>query len=80
MICDEEIGCPTDVFYNVDNNRVVYYENGNIKGMKKVIQLFYNESRNYFEFALLNEGAILPIYAKFSDYKKTWWLKEDKSE
>lgn len=83
MIRDEELGCPEDVFYAAygdDDYRVVYYEKGNIKGMKKVMQLLYNESRHYFEFELLNEGAILPIYVKLSDYKKTWWLKEDKSK
>lgn len=68
-----ELGCPVDVLFKALKNNIYYVKD------KKILKA------KVMNIMSLNNGNILikydygdVVFAK--DYKKTWWLKEDKSE
>ena len=71
---EEELGCPLEVreraikygiyIKNIDGEMVNF----------KVMLVYKNEQLGYY-FRIVNDGYVL-----LTDYKKTWFLKEDKSE
>lgn len=65
----EQLGCPLDVLFKALENGI-YYVNGN---HAFVTLHYYNVTKKYG----LKDGMIIN---HLSDYKKTWWLKEDKRE
>lgn len=79
---EQELGCPIEVIFKAVKNGI--YSEWIIKdsdGLYKHQMLKSNKQSLYLE-------GIICFYAKdndervllFKDYKKTWWLKEDKSE
>lgn len=67
---EEEIGCPLEVVFKALGNGIYVY-NGN----HYVVFLKYYKVHNKFRLKDVN-GLLYSL----EDYKKTWWLKEDKSE
>ena len=65
----EEIGCPIDVYVNATINGII------VDGEWFSVKI-HKDNHGYY-FALSN-GSAFPFY--LSSYKKTWWLKKDKSE
>ena len=70
---EEQLGCPLEVLSKIlENGFYEYYgyippyHFYRIDIFKKEI-MYYDEEKNYFT-------------VKLKDYKKTWWLREDKSE
>ena len=67
---EEQIGCPIDVFFRALNEGI-YNE-----GMKHFNIEHYFADRNSFDIHYNHSVLVF----KVSDYKKTWWLKADRSE
>ena len=71
---EEEIGCPLEVREKAIKYGIyiknIYGEMVNFK----VMLVYKNEQMGYY-FRFINDGYVL-----LADYKKTWWLKRDKSE
>ena len=71
---EEEIGCPLEVREKAIKYGIyiknIYGEMVNVK----VMLVYKNEQMGYY-FRFINDGYVL-----LTDYKKTWWLKRDKSE
>lgn len=65
----EQIGCPLDVVLKALKYGI-YQEDG---GRRKLPFIEYNSGTNKFYFGF-------GTYCNVEDYKKTWWLKKDKSE
>lgn len=77
---EEQLGCPLEVVFKalkngayleiignkVSDNDMVYHKNISINSSEIILQR-------------TNDSCIV-IYRKLTDYKKTWWLKEDRSE
>lgn len=66
---EESISCPLEV-----------YVRATIEGIKVDGSIYKVKVRkdNYGYYFALSNGSAFPFY--LSSYKKTWWLKEDKSE
>lgn len=72
---EEQLGCPLEVLSKVIENG--FYDNycyippSRILRIdifnKEILKMYYDEATSCFS-------------VKLTDYKKTWWLKEDKSE
>lgn len=88
---EEEIGCPLECMvavFNAIKQGYIFCDIGNGMYEENYIQLDYGDisideepifhncatSSNY-HYVLDNDGCIF-----VEDYKKTWWLREDKSE
>ena len=72
---EEQLGCPLEVVFKAIKNGI-YYENNTRKII--YIRVYFTTNSYKTEFVLrdLNDD-----YALLSrNYKKTWWLKEDRSE
>ena len=71
---EEQIGCPLEVREQALVNGI-YIENiyGELINFK-VMLVYKNKELGYY-FRIINDGYVL-----LTDYKKTWWLKEDRSE
>ena len=66
----EEIGCPLEIFIKL-HNRVHIYD---VKGKPfKILQVLSDT-------IVVRKLQEEKIFLLLKDYKKTWWLKEDKSE
>ena len=76
---EEEIGCPLDVVFKVLKNGF-YDENGNWYNdydfNLKYDWLLSNPNDKYLIFDVPKTYFAF----KLKDYKKTWWLKKDRSE
>lgn len=79
----EQIGCPLEVLAKLVMGAEVYFENhdGETEALDEAIELNIDTNTNKPCM-----GNYLPQLPKgvdkllFCDYKKTWWLKEDRSE
>ena len=71
---EEQLGCPLEVRERALTNGI-YIKNiyGDMVNFK-VMLVYKNKELGYY-FRIINDGAVL-----LKDYKKTWFLKEDKSE
>ena len=85
---EKELGCPIEVYIKLTSNKVVWWMNkdGSMRrnldtdidyiiineGEKNIVVLDY-------EYDDIDGNSAYNIFY-FKDYKKTWWLKEDKSE
>ncbi len=69
---EEQIGCPLEVLLKALKNGVIYYEgdNGYFYEVRGISLKYLNEM-------CLTNGE---RYPKVKDYKKTWWLNEDRGE
>lgn len=65
----EQLGCPLDVYVKATINGII------VDGEWFSVKI--HKDNNGYYFALSN-GSAFPFY--LSSYKKTWWLKKDKSE
>ena len=65
----EQIGCPLDVYVKLHNIANIYNRYGEQYKIKKV----------QGSVVIVIENSEL-VYIPLKDYKKTWWLKKDKSE
>ena len=66
---EEELGCPLEVVFKALKEGI-YQSDG---GRRKYPTIEYNEATKKFYFTF-------GTYCNVDDYKKTWWLREDKSE
>ena len=69
---EEQIGCPLEKFLTT-NEIYSDLEDGTIKKYK-IIGINFCEKKIYFWM------SFVPMNVDFTDYKKYYWLKEDKSE
>lgn len=71
---EEEIGCPLEVITQALKQEIWYLGN-------RERNYLYQMSANALKFIsgdwVITNGS---HYANTQDYKKTWWLKKDKSE
>ena len=73
---EEELGCPLEVRCKVVCDSYIYDENG----IKYEVVYVYKEHFDC-EDPFDNDMGYTKLCAfDWKDYKKTWWLKEDKSE
>jgi hypothetical protein len=68
---EEQIGCPLDVFFKLVKQVKINF-NGTMTGYF----VFYNLLHKRFEIRNEETMDLFPL----TDYKKKFWLKEDKSE
>lgn len=66
---EKDLGCPLDVVLKALKYGI-YQEDG---GRRKLPFIEYNSGTNKFYFGF-------GTYCNVEDYKKTWWLKENKEE
>jgi len=66
---EEQIGCPLEVFVKALKEGI-YQEDG---GRRRFPFIEYNSATDKFFFGF-------GTYCNVEDYKKTWFLKEDRSE
>jgi len=65
----EELGCSLDVFIKATINGII------VDGEWFSVTIHKDNNGYYFK---LSNGSCFPFY--LSSYKKTWWLRKDKSE
>ena len=70
---EEEIGCPLDVVFKALSNGIYYGDNANWM-MWVAVDLHLNLKGEYVLYFSEEEKFLT------KDYKKTWWLREDRSE
>jgi len=79
---EEQLGCPLEVVFKALENGI-YIKNSIYNGVPEYIRtvgLVYMNDMYGFALTCFNEKAEqMGIYLA-SEYKLTWWLKEDKSE
>lgn len=80
---EEKLGCPIEVLFKAIDDGVYYdCERSYCNGVKTIEQIKFDiqpelSSTNAYGYAL----NVHIDYAKsLKDYKKTWWLRKDKSE
>ena len=66
---EEQLGCPLDVYVKATTNGII------VDGSKYQVKV---RKDNYGYYFILSNGSCYPFYLK--NYKKSWWLKSDKSE
>lgn len=77
----DDLGCPLKVIGQLFKQDFIYFKYlSNVQTMKvKVIKgLSYGSNPGWY-FTCVYDNVDF-IYISLRDYKKTWWLKEDKSE
>ena len=88
----EQLGCPLEVVIKALKNGV-YVLDEETGETKLILRGFKNSTQDFedgvFGFVddrfwamkkLEETGLYIPIFYAWKDYKKTWWLKKDKSE
>ena len=81
----DELGCPLEVFYELLKERNYYFEyNEKVYYNKNCYINTVNVNDGFISVSVGNEELrkkyIFDVKLYFKDYKKTWWLKEDRSE
>lgn len=83
---EEGLGCPIEVVFKALKNGIwtyVYYdceEKENKNKLKHIYPSLYFVSNFKIDKFMFNCGDNGYYSVKLKDYKKTWWLKEDRSE
>jgi hypothetical protein len=81
---EEQLGCPLDVVFKALKNGFKFKILSHKLGTKNetVEQIIYCDYAYIYYADDIKEWCISTIndYFYLKDYKKTWWLKEDKSE
>ena len=72
---EEELGCPLEVVFKALKNGIWYEDVANRMHCIGVSLDANNYESDFVLNAYTNENAVM-----VRDYKKTWWLKKDKSE
>lgn len=73
---EEEFGCPLEVRCKVTTGTYIYDENGN----EYEVEFLYSLSFMATDGKCDDNGITIEAEFLWKDYKKTWWLKEDRSE
>ncbi len=72
---EEELGCPLEILISA-LKRGIYVDNLNGIPERLIVDL-----NNFLSFTVWNKKTYCKEgYVELKDYKKTWWLEEDKSE
>ena len=69
---EEELGCPIEVYVKLHKIAKIYDEQGNPLKIRQVI----DENIVISTKKEINGYKLIPLNC----YKKTWWIKEDRSE
>ena len=81
---EEQIGCPLEVVFKALTNGFKFIISSHKLGTQnqRVNQMIYCDYAYLYYANDVKEWCISTIndYFYLKDYKKTWWLKEDKSE
>ena len=81
---EEQLGCPLDVVFKALTNGFKFIVSSHKLGTLNQIvnQMIYCDYAYLYYANDVNAWCIATIHDCFylKDYKKTWWLKEDKSE
>lgn len=75
---EEQIGCPLEVIIKAQINKKIYVNSEYYKDKTCEIEISKDNFFPNFEFKSFTDDYMYDYY--FKDYKKTWWLKEDRSE
>lgn len=79
---EEQIGCPLEVFVKLHQQMKFY----RLNALNEIIECEIDNPNDDEVYHIQADGIIFNQYDygwqfySFKDYKKTWWLKEDKSE
>ena len=85
---EEELGCPFNILFKALKNGVyiendIYGEDAK-NGLKYFDTIYVKYSEGEIRIGVIHhsmwKGDEIIDTRKLSDYEKTWWLKEDKSE
>ena len=79
---EEELGCPLDVYVKLHQQMKFY----RLNALNEIIECEIDNPNDDEVYHIQADGIIFNQYDygwqfyPFKDYKKTWWLKEDRSE
>ena len=87
---EQQLGCPLDFIFKVLQAPKIYVEGMNVRSEYDDSFKFHSKRNNYIinpyaiegkkpEFLFVDRWSY-GYNLRLKDYKKTWWLKEDKSE
>lgn len=87
---EERLGCPLDFIFKVLQAPKIYIEGMNVRSEYDDSFKFHSKTNNYIinpyaiggkkpEFLFVDRWSY-GYDLRLKDYKKTWWLREDKSE
>lgn len=87
---EEQLGCPLEFIFKVLKASKIYIEGMNVRSEYDERFKFHSKRNNYIinpyaiegkrpEFLFIDRWSY-GYDLRLKDYKKTWWLKEDKSE
>lgn len=68
---EEQLGCPLEVVFKALENGIYTID----KTWYPLVNMHFENKNLYCQAEFKN-----PIVVHIKDYKKTWWLKEDKTE
>lgn len=68
---EESLGCPLEVVFKALENGIYTID----KTWYPLVNILFENKKLYCQAKFKN-----PIEVHIKDYKKTWWLKEDRSE
>lgn len=68
---EEQLGCPLEVLFKALENGIYTID----KTWYSLVNLYFSDRNLYCQAKFKNS-----IVVHIKDYKKTWWLKEDKTE
>ena len=81
---EEELGCPLEVLFKLVKQNKFYYEQDDELHLIVCFEIELRNGKIYFDESWLDHdielGDFGTIELPLSDYKKTWWLKDDRSE
>jgi len=87
---EEQLGCPLDFIFKVLNSPKIYIEGMNVRGEYDDRFKFHSKPNNYILSPYAIQGKNPQVLfidrwgygydLRLSDYKKTWWLKENREE
>lgn len=77
---EQQLGCPLEVLFKAIRDGIAYETVNDLMESEPYVQLYYDGK--WFGLDIGNKiwAKINPDYFKLSDYKKTWWLKENREE
>lgn len=73
---EKKIGCPLEVRLKITSGTTVYTDWGKMTVDRVSDSIFTVENKG----ALINQFNKNSFIYRYSDHKKTWWLKKDRSE
>ena len=79
---EEQLGCPLEVYVKLHQQKKFY----RLSALNEIIECEIDKPNGDEVFHIQEDGIIFNQYDygwqfyPFKDYKKTWWLRKDKSE